>query len=32
MMNIARVRHAMGTKKMIMNKHDEHGEGAAFRP
>jgi hypothetical protein len=32
MMNTARVRHAVGTKKMIINKHDEHDEGAAFRP
>jgi hypothetical protein len=32
MMNIARVRLAVGTKKTIINKHDELDEGAAFRP
>jgi hypothetical protein len=31
-MNITTVRHAVGTKKMIINEHDEPDEGAAFRP
>jgi hypothetical protein len=31
MMNIVRVRHAVETKKMIINKHGDH-EGPSFRP